>query len=739
MPRQVGSAYVEFGARTGKLVSGMEEAKRATREAAREMRANINEAKGSMALLGEEVGVHLPRHLRTFLAELPGVAPALAAAFNGAAIVGLGMIAVEQAKKIYEAWEKMEEVPKKIAEGFETLNATVEGSKDKLIETNDALRASITLFQTGIKDNGIKAALDAATVSAVGFEAALIKDYDAMDKLMKEQHVNWFAQIMGTAGTDEVKDNLQTFTDNMKSTMDAANDEIRKARDAGDKKALDAKIKDEKDAVAQRYKDEIAWAETALKTAQTAQQQFNAAVGGGNVHHLKDQTANVNALTGAVRLLKNEADVAALSFEGIGLAEEKATETGLSAAERLKKAQEERMRDIMSLIAADKQYADAEQRGTDELTATWIADQHKQQEEDKHTDDLRKAATAEYIKDQKEMQQVASEAEKTTRQEASDGYQAAAQDEQLKVEMAQESNTQRIANLRTSMIERENVIQQSFEDEAKLYDDGSKEQLAILREAGKEEADFRRQMNELTRDQMNEGVQGVFAEMERRAEDTAGQIRDVFSAMINGINDQLVNMMTGKRTNWKSMFSGVASTVARSALTFGEGMIAKGFGADKLGASAQNPMWTRSADNLKKAGSDIASVVKGTPDASTGAMSGTANSVGGFFGSMLSALIPHATGGPVMPGRAYLVGERGPEPFFPGVSGTMGTNASLRSLGNVQHGPYYVDARGASDPAAVHAAVHRAMRSYIPTIVGASAAYQKDEKRRTPATASTTP
>jgi hypothetical protein len=45
------------------------------------------EAKGEIGLLGEEIGVRLPRHVRSFVAELPGVGEALEAAFSATAVL----------------------------------------------------------------------------------------------------------------------------------------------------------------------------------------------------------------------------------------------------------------------------------------------------------------------------------------------------------------------------------------------------------------------------------------------------------------------------------------------------------------------------------------------------------------------------------------------------------------------------------------------------------------------------
>jgi len=50
---------------------------------------------------------------------------------------------------------------------------------------------------------------------------------------------------------------------------------------------------------------------------------------------------------------------------------------------------------------------------------------------------------------------------------------------------------------------------------------------------------------------------------------------------------------------------------------------------------------------------------------------GKTTGVAGFFASFFGGLEPRADGGPVSAGRGYLVGERGPELFFPGQSGMI--------------------------------------------------------------------
>jgi hypothetical protein len=67
-----------------------------------------------------------------------------------------------------------------------------------------------------------------------------------------------------------------------------------------------------------------------------------------------------------------------------------------------------------------------------------------------------------------------------------------------------------------------------------------------------------------------------------------------------------------------------------------------------------------------------------------------------------------ARGGDVLANRPSIIGERGPEMFIPHTAGRIVPNHELGSGGNTYHS-YMIDARGATDPAAVHAAVARAL------------------------------
>lgn len=100
-----------------------------------------------------------------------------------------------------------------------------------------------------------------------------------------------------------------------------------------------------------------------------------------------------------------------------------------------------------------------------------------------------------------------------------------------------------------------------------------------------------------------------------------------------------------------------------------------------------------------------------------------ANGLGGFLGSVLGTVLGlpgRATGGPVSPGRGYLVGERGPELFVPTSAGRVEANgAAMQTPRDVRVAIQLAAPRGTSAPVAmqrssrqVASAVRRALRDY---------------------------
>jgi hypothetical protein len=114
--------------------------------------------------------------------------------------------------------------------------------------------------------------------------------------------------------------------------------------------------------------------------------------------------------------------------------------------------------------------------------------------------------------------------------------------------------------------------------------------------------------------------------------------------------------------------------------------------------------------------------IVGIVSGALGGLTGTPATSGGFGSSTGNYLpgIARARGGSVAKNSPYMVGEQGPELFIPGGSGTIIPNRNLSSGGGGGNFNISVDARGASDPAAVRAQVQQGILEAAPAIIAAA-------------------
>lgn len=109
--------------------------------------------------------------------------------------------------------------------------------------------------------------------------------------------------------------------------------------------------------------------------------------------------------------------------------------------------------------------------------------------------------------------------------------------------------------------------------------------------------------------------------------------------------------------------------------------------------------------------------------------------VGFFTGTVMpaaqSVFKGKALGGSVGKNQPYMVGERGPELFIPGGSGTIIPNRNLGGGGGGGNAfNINVDARGSADPAAVRAQVQQGILEAAPAIIAAAEARTVNGLRR---------
>lgn len=183
----------------------------------------IREAKGEIALLGEETGVRLPRHLRGFVAELPGVGAALNAAFGATAVLMLSQIVTESGEKVAEFIERSREAGARVTESFAEITVAAQKSNDELQVSNDKLEVEISKLR-GKPSNGVKLALDEAILAADNFAESLKRAYAEEDKLLKAEHIGGMKGFFGsiTGGSSSTGHAEEVIKEYQKKMQEAA-------------------------------------------------------------------------------------------------------------------------------------------------------------------------------------------------------------------------------------------------------------------------------------------------------------------------------------------------------------------------------------------------------------------------------------------------------------------------------------------------------------------------------------
>ena len=173
----------------------------------KQLGAEARESKASLALMGEEIGVHIPRHIRGFISSMPGVGAALSAAFSGIAVVVLIGVIVEAIKKVvefHENLEKLREAPERIQAEFARLTGATKAANDEMRVTNDRLENAIAKLEHRPQNN-LKLAIDEAAVAADHLSEKMDKALRSFADVAIKNAPGVFANIIGgQAGIDDL-------------------------------------------------------------------------------------------------------------------------------------------------------------------------------------------------------------------------------------------------------------------------------------------------------------------------------------------------------------------------------------------------------------------------------------------------------------------------------------------------------------------------------------------------------
>lgn len=190
-------------------------------------------------------------------------------------------------------------------------------------------------------------------------------------------------------------------------------------------------------------------------------------------------------------------------------------------------------------------------------------------------------------------------------------------------------------------------------DKAKDGGAWAKQQMIYMKEQAKAAADLKKAFEETPKG----GFMSSLQQYSEAAMNLGAQVKSFTTSVFNQMEDALVSFVTKGKVDFRSLADSIISDMARIAIR----QAITGPLASMMGNIFNTNMPTSSVDY--NFGSGYKNPSSSMPTFSLAGQK--------------------ASGGPVLSGKSYLVGERGPEIFTPGVSGGITPNSALGGGGDV--------------------------------------------------------
>ena len=674
---------------------------------------------------------------------------------------GLAFIGVlgEAGSKLAEFFTKLREGPEKAAEAFRGLVNPLRLSNEEMQVANDKLENSIAKLEDR-RPNTLKLMLDEAIVSALKLGSALEKDALAFQKALIEQAPGVGARLLGVSDVKGLEETEKKYNARIDEINDKAKRELEAARNIEDaeKRQFAVQVAQgvQADELIEAAKVKQAWYEKALATEKAlgASQIDNRirllALYQGRNEAVEEQRRVALTITGEGderRKLAAEANVAAAKEAA---AEEKKQEEAWAEAFREEKKQITEWHKMKLALAGElerlsgrqateyeraykKSYATPEDRAAALAAAS--------------ANDLRTGAGLISTEGLSEMEKAVKSAtpegavstvsplDQLFGKRPSPAWDAATKALMEKAKEAGELHKQTLAGLNEEL----QILRQHPEvmkDENGQAFTQQQIQLAI-RNVEKERLELQIKMA-----QAEETVRGSLAQffLEMRAQtNVAGEtLYQALKSALDRTSENLAKLFTGQKTDWARSFQGIGQQMVQSSI---HGLMQKGLGAfgSALGLTKRDGSTPASALFVQQVGLALGGIGGGAPlpgvlgrllDLGGIGKPAAAGSPIAIAADLAEAAIPHAGGGDVSPGMAYVVGERGPE-LLVGASGRVLSNAESRGALGGGNAFYTIDARG-TDTALADQRFRRSLEIVHGSAIAISAAVQQERARRIP-------
>lgn len=756
-----GTSYSDALDKAGKQ---LDQLKGKVADAGKATRKEMGEARGAIALVGEELGVHLPRHVRNFVAELPGVATAMSAAFNAVAVFALGAAIFEAGEKLAEFIKKNEEAAQKNAEAWRSIQAPMRDSNDELQLANDRLQNAISKIE-GKPTNGLKQAIDEAIVSADKLGDHLNADLQKIAATLGSQAPGILARGFGSAGTGDVTEHSKELQGELdKIDLDGHNklDALRK-QGASEEQITEA-TKELNDKRKEAIDGQLRWANSELDFARA--QQANRGFGDFNqdkrIGILTQYGGALSRMSDFTSLTQTNGDLTAHLGDDQSQAE--ALELSRQAAARF-------MQEFEFQRRRSRPFEDVN-RNAQRLNADRVSGRNSNTPDNVATAD---EALNKILKDQADdVLHTGERWAQFNREQARGNEEAAigaAKFDELRAHLAAATGAMSRHGEAVAMAAAHtaeyNAQREALEEQlSRIQGDAS---LTTVQRATQsiqvqnqiDALGNQRGMQRAQDDAAIEastalgGLRSAAGHLAQEFTDASSIVANLFVESLRSFNDTLVHLLTTPHANggqaFRDLGRSVFGDVSKTGLQYLEGMGLKAIlGHDptaKLGTK-NNRMYTSTIledGGAGGAGGILGKLASGAGDDgdSGSSKSGGSGILSQVFGALFGggsgggsaadgidmsdyAGAAFANGGTTPTNMPFMVGERGPEIFKPTTSGSIVPNNKLGGS------DIHIDARGASDPSMVEASVHRALRQYSSVVPAMALSTVKDYNSRQP-------
>lgn len=710
------------------------------------------------------------RAVERFITTIPGIGKALQAVFpivGGLATVG---IIARIGEEVYKLAHDLGQIRNVANESFGTLNEGARKGADSLRVANDKLEEQIANLEHKPVNN-LALALDEARLRADDLATSLNKDYESVKKIIEESQKG-IASKLFNGGVDQ---GLGSDIENRLANIRTLARQQRDALGKGDQPGADdlaAKLRAAQDE-ALRFADSQTTMRNGTANAGTARQAAYSKVYG-------DQGINFDAINQFKDLVSSQEDTA--DEQKRNTADQNRLkgleQASKASAELLKSMQEgiEKQKAMYGVSVADElAYWSARilafSRGSDQFHTVQMeqfklqADLYKELAEGKKKylesakgdvegNDMLGRGAAEFRKLEIEQLERSAKSAQAYNEEVAKGNaeqekartafaETSIQMQLLQGAISQLGAAQALAAIHAHDHAAEiDLVNQKLADQIRLINSmpedkmSGEDKASATRNAQQEAANQIAALNggyaitqakdkqAVASQQIGPAIRDALNEMVRDFQDMATTLKTIIPRTMDSLNEDIVKAATGrgKAGDFGRTFTQAGDSLLKSGLQSAEGKVLGMFGLGPKstpGSSPMNPIYTIEVGGGAGAPGSYGGILGGALSHIPGVGSGP-------IPNFLTSLLPHfASGGDVLANRPIMVGENGPEPFVPRTAGTIFPTGSMGGGGDTH---FHIDARGATDPAAVNAAVMRA----APHIVAASSHTEHQRRIRTP-------